>query len=369
MALIDVDKIEITVLVDNELDPITPSLHPDVQYAGQMRGLQLTPIPKDDHGHGVRGDADLELRMDSICCAAHGLSLLITATKGDTKHTLLFDAGPEGAVWARNVGRLRADVSGVEVIHLSHWHRDHSGGLEQAVRLINAAANERRSDDKGEDKSKAKKKVVVDLHPDRPDFRGVQFPGRAPVSLEADPTFAELEAAGAVVDKHAEAHTVGDGFFWVSGEIPRATSYEGGIRGGVRYTTATGQWTPDPLIQEERLVACRLKGKGLVVFTGCSHAGVVNACRHAVGEVGAPVGAATEGADGGEKKLHAVVGGFHMADNDPTKMKATVDDLKALSPTVILPGHCTGWRFKYDYEQAVPGSLVPCFVGTKYVLE
>ncbi|ERS98809.1 hypothetical protein HMPREF1624_03999 [Sporothrix schenckii ATCC 58251] len=361
MSLIDVDKIEVTVLVDNELDPITPSLHPEVHYAGQMRGLQLTPIQKDGHAHGDRGDAALELRMDSICCAAHGLSLLITATKGDTQHTLLFDAGPEGAVWARNVARLQADVSGVEVVHLSHWHRDHSGGLETAVSAIIAAkaakaakAGERSQDNKDD-------KVVVDVHPDRPDFRGVQFPGRPPISLEADPTFAELAAAGAVVDQHAEAHTVGDGFFWVSGEIPRETSYEGGIRGAVRYTNATAEWTPDPLIKDERLVACRLKGKGLVVFTGCSHAGVVNACRHAVASLPAK--------DEGAKTLHAVVGGFHMADNDPTKMQATVADLKALSPTVILPGHCTGWRFKYDYEQAVPGSLVPCFVGTKYVLD
>jgi 7,8-dihydropterin-6-yl-methyl-4-(beta-D-ribofuranosyl)aminobenzene 5'-phosphate synthase len=360
MSLIDVDKIEITVLVDNELDPITPSLHPEVTYAGLMRGLTLTPIPKNDHdhGHGTRGDAALELRMDSICCAAHGLSLLITATKGDTKHTLLFDAGPEGAVWERNVGRLQADVGGVEVIHLSHWHRDHSGGLEKAVAAVNAARSEDKKD----------RKVLVDVHPDRPDFRGVQFPGRAPISLEADPTFAELEAAGAVVEKHAEAHTVGEGFFWVSGEIPRATSYEGGIRGAVRYTMATGQWTSDPLIKDERLVACRLKGKGLVVFTGCSHAGVVNACRHAVASL--PTKEAESGGEStGCAGLHAVVGGFHMADNDPTKMKATVDDLRALSPTVILPGHCTGWRFKYDYEQAVPGSLVPCFVGTKYVLD
>ncbi|KAL1887899.1 hypothetical protein Sste5346_009903 [Sporothrix stenoceras] len=357
MSLIDVDKIEITVLVDNELDPITPSMHPEVHYAGQMRGLNLTPITKDEHNHnhnhGDRGDAALELRMDSICCAAHGLSLLITATKGDEKHTLLFDAGPEGAVWERNVGRLQADVSGVEVIHLSHWHRDHSGGLEAAISKISAA---RAASQRREDKSETQN-VVVDLHPDRPDFRGVQFPGRPPISLEADPTFAQLEAAGAVVEKHAEAHIVGGGFFWVSGEIPRLTEYEGGIRGAVRYTTATGQWTPDPLIKEERLVACRLKGKGLVVFTGCSHAGVVNACRHAVSQVAE------------DNALHAVVGGFHMADNDPTKMKATVADLKALSPTVILPGHCTGWRFKYDYEQAVPGSLVPCFVGTKYVLD
>ncbi|CAK7199833.1 hypothetical protein SEUCBS139899_002519 [Sporothrix eucalyptigena] len=343
MSLVEVDKIEITVLVDNELDPITPSLNPEVQYAGQMRGLQLTAV--DPH---TRGDAPLELRMDSICCAAHGLSLMIKATKGDETHTLLFDVGPEEAVWERNVNRLKVDVSGVERIHLSHWHRDHSGGMLKAIEMINAgkAQSERRED----------QKVVVDLHPDRPDYRGVQFPGRPPISLEADPTFDEITAAGGVVEAHSDPHTVSNSFFWVSGEIPRVTLYEGGLKGAVRYVSATNTWQPDPLIQEERLVACSLKGKGLVVFTGCSHAGVVNACRCAVDSL--------QG-----NKLHAVVGGFHLADNDVEKMAATVTDLQALAPTVIVPGHCTGWRFKYDYERAVPGSLVPSFVGTKYVLE
>ncbi|CAK7213912.1 hypothetical protein SCUCBS95973_001959 [Sporothrix curviconia] len=349
MALLEVDKIEITVLVDNELDPITPSLHPDVQYAGQMRGLQLTPVAATP----PRGDAALELRMDSICCAAHGLSLMIKATKCDETHTLLFDTGPEEAVWERNVQRLKADVGGVERIHLSHWHRDHSGGMLKAINMINAASS---ASAQTNERDEALKKVVVDLHPDRPDFRGVQFPGRSPISLEADPTLDAITAAGGIVETHDEAHTVSNGFFWVSGEIPRLTPYEGGIKGAVRYVAATNTWQPDPLIQEERLVACHLKGKGLVVFTGCSHAGVVNASRCAVGSLGG-------------QKLHAVVGGFHLADNDTEKMAATLADLKALAPTVIVPGHCTGWRFKYDYEQAVPGSLVPSFVGTRYLME
>lgn len=52
-----------------------------------------------------------------------------TATKGDKKHSVLFDAGPEGDAWERNVKRLRPDLSCVEVVQLSHWHRDHSGAL------------------------------------------------------------------------------------------------------------------------------------------------------------------------------------------------------------------------------------------------
>lgn len=50
-------------------------------------------------------------------------------TKGDTRHTLLFDAGPDGAIWKDNVQRLQLTkaLGDIEAIHLSHWHRDHSG--------------------------------------------------------------------------------------------------------------------------------------------------------------------------------------------------------------------------------------------------
>ena len=165
------------------------------------------------------------------------------------KHTLLFDTGPEEAAWERNAARLKADVGAIERIHLSHWHRDHSGGLIQAIKLINGA------------KSADQKNVAVDLHPDRPEYRGMMTPMGVPLSLEADPSFADIETAGGLVEKSSESHTVLDDMFLVSGEIPRETVYELGITGGIRYTQNTGKWTKDELIADERLVMCNLKGR------------------------------------------------------------------------------------------------------------
>jgi 7,8-dihydropterin-6-yl-methyl-4-(beta-D-ribofuranosyl)aminobenzene 5'-phosphate synthase len=65
--------------------------------------------------------------------------------------------------------------------------------------------------------------LIVDLHPERPDYRGFQFPGQEPVSLQAVPTFAEIEAAGAKIEKSSKPHTVLDNMFLISGEIPRVT--------------------------------------------------------------------------------------------------------------------------------------------------
>lgn len=98
-----------------------------------------------------------------------------------------------------------------------------------------------------------------------------------------------------------------------------------------------------------------LAGKGIVVFTGCSHAGVVNASRHAV-ELG------------GGTPLYAVMGGYHLADADQAHIQSTAADLKALDTQVLLTGHCTGWRAKFEIQNQMPGQLVPSFVGSQFVI-
>jgi 7,8-dihydropterin-6-yl-methyl-4-(beta-D-ribofuranosyl)aminobenzene 5'-phosphate synthase len=95
--------------------------------------------------------------------------------------------------------------------------------------------------------------------------------------------------------------------------------------------------------------------KGIVVFTGCSHAGVVNASRHSV-ELG-------KGAP-----LYGVMGGFHLADAEPQTIESTVADLKELDPKVLLTGHCTGWRAKFAIQSQMAGRLVPSFVGSRFTL-
>lgn len=344
-GLVEVDSIEIKVIIDNEVDPISPSNNAAVQYTGLFQGQPIDPLPE---GHG-RAGAEGELKMGNICCGAHGLSLMITATRGDGgKHTMLFDTGPEESAWERNATRLRADIASIEHIHLSHWHRDHSGGMLEAVRMINAARIEPGA-------SARPRGVTVDLHPERPDYRGMTTAKGTIMSMEADPTFKEIEEVGGIVQKNDELHAVLDGFFLASGRIPRVTPYEVGIRGGVRFTEETGAWSSDEAIEDERMVVCNLKGKGLVVFTGCSHAGIINACRHAV-ELGAGL------------PLYAVVGGFHLADNNPEKLASSLADLKSLQPKVLMPGHCTGYKFKFMIEQAMPTILAPSFCGTTYTL-
>jgi 7,8-dihydropterin-6-yl-methyl-4-(beta-D-ribofuranosyl)aminobenzene 5'-phosphate synthase len=174
---------------------------------------------------------------------------LQTVTQGDKKHSLLFDTGPEEEVWERNATRLELDAGAIEHIHLSHWHRDHSGGILKAISMINAQ------------KAPSQPKVVVDVHPNRPEFRGVKTPRGQIISLEPDPTFDDIKAAGGVLSKNDQVHTVLSDTFLVSGAIPRVTEYETGIAGGMRYDTTSKEWASDGLIMDERLVLCNIKGE------------------------------------------------------------------------------------------------------------
>lgn len=130
-------------------------------------------------------------------------------------------------------------------VHSNVAELESTGGMTKAVELINSSNADA-------------KRVVVDVHPNRPAYRGVQ--ADFPISLEADPSFKELEAAGAHLLKSDKPHLVLDDFFLVSGEIPRQTSYEDGIHGGIRFNDSTCQWEEDTLIMDERYVMCNLKG-------------------------------------------------------------------------------------------------------------
>ncbi len=104
-----------------------------------------------------------------------------------------------------------------------------------------------------------------------------------------------------------------------------------GLPGQHRRTEDGKGWELDELLMDERFVAVHVRGKGLVVLTACSHAGVVNVLEHA-----------RECFPG--VKLHAVLGGLHLSGINERVIPQTVDALKGFDLDVIAAGHCTGWR-------------------------
>ena len=173
---------------------------------------------------------------------------------------MLFDTGPEEHIWELNAKRLGADIARIETIQLSHWHRDHSGGMLKAVQMITDAKSKSTAGSEA-----LRQPVRVDLHPNRPAYRGMMGPNDHIVSMQADPTFDEIEAAGGEVERNAEAHTILEDMFMVSGFIPRVTDYETGLRRGIRFDPETKTWEKDEMVADERFLMCNIAGKILSV--------------------------------------------------------------------------------------------------------
>jgi len=323
-GLVEVDSVDVSILVDNVSDSLSsvPSFV-ETEFAGL----------------GRRRGAAWVLGGACLCCAAHGLSCLLTIRRGDTVRTVLFDTGPEDGVFEQNVSRLGVDVGPVEAIVLSHGHWDHGGAMLRALQLIRDRNGGR--------------EVACYMHPDMFRSRGSKLPDGSFRPMEDVPSAAALELQGGRVISTREAQLAAGETVYVSGEIPRNSGFEPGLPGQHRRTLDGTGWEPDEMLWDERFLAVNVRGKGLVVLSACSHAGVINVLTHArdcfLGV-----------------KLHAVLGGLHLAGTNERIIPDTVAALRDLNPDVIAAGHCTGWRAMAALTNAFgDAKLAPLSVGKR----
>ena len=184
--------------------------------------------------------------------------------------------------------------------------------------------------------------------------RATRRPDGVMIVQERLPGPERLGAAGARVVSTREAQTAVGGVFHVSGEIPRVTPYEVGLPGHVRRSADGRTWDPDPLIMDERFVSVQVKGKGQLVFSACSHAGIVNVLTHAQQQFPSV-------------SLYAAMGGLHLSGPTEKIIPETVAGLKRFGLTVLAAGHCTGWRATSLLAREFPDALVPTAVGKRYL--
>ena len=299
--LVPVERLDVLVLVDNVTDQLSTN-PPGIQ--SEFPALVKAGLTT------ISGEA--------ICCAHHGLSLLATAHGRGESRTILLDTGPEGYAIERNGARLAVDFGAVESLVLSHGHWDHCGGALAALGLMRDA---RRGPP-----------ARVYAHPRMFRARARRMPEGDIVPFRPIPSPDEMTAAGARVVIALEEQLIHGDRFFVSGEVPRVTVYERGLADHLARSDGADGWEPDPLIIDERFVAVHVRDKGLVVLTGCSHAGVVNVLTHARERFpGIP--------------LFAVMGGLHLSGAGPEKIIGeTVRDMGRFRLPRIVPAHCTGWR-------------------------
>ncbi|WIA36843.1 hypothetical protein OEZ86_008095 [Tetradesmus obliquus] len=369
-GLVELDKLHLLVIVDNESDGLS---QPCGAADPSAKASERAAMYQSEVSHNVSdvrtGRAGC-LDFQKVAFAGHGLSVLLTAEVDGKSRTLLFDGGPSPQVFRHNTEALGVDVADIEAAVLSHWHIDHSVGLIEAASMISearAAAAAAAADASGGSDSAAgggaaasdaaggasAAPVIFDLHPKRPQRRGLQFPNGEVVPFNNEPELQQLQQPGIEVQLHEQGHCLLDGAFYVSGGIPRNTSYEAGNPMHASQWEPDGAWQADELVADERYLAARVKGRGTVVLSACSHAGIVNVMR----DVQAKTGQAP----------YAVFGGFHLSPKDTAaRIQPTVADIVAMQPQLVVAGHCTGWQAKAALAAALKERYMPSFVGARF---
>lgn len=314
-----VDALEVHVLVDNALDIL--STVPD-HVTSELPNL-------------IKAGAT-ELSSSCLCCAAWGLSLVITTRIGESNKSLLFDAGPEAYALERNASRLGFDFGRIECVVLSHGHFDHAGGIPKALELITAANGGHT--------------VPTHVNPGMFFKRAARRPDNSLFPLEDVPSPKQLTDAGGEIINADEARLVLDDTVYVSGEIPRVTEYEQGLPKQVRLDD-NQSWVPDPLVLDERYLAVHVKNYGVVVFSACSHAGIVNVLTDAAALFD-PL------------PLYGAMGGLHLSGAAQEQwIEPTVRDLAPFGLKHLIGGHCTGWRAIHALVNAFGDVVIPGAIG------
>ena len=317
-----VDSVVVVTLMDNSTDSLM---------------ADQGPARRADPGRGPRRPAALmaEGHVPDALIAEHGFSVLVTVTKAGREHRFLFDAGtsPDGVT--ENMRRLDIDPSSIEAVVCSHGHFDHTTGIDGLIRAV------------------GRMNMPVLLHPHFWRRRRVVLPGREPRELPTTSRRALTEAGFDIIEERQPSFLFGRSVL-ITGEVARTTGYEPGFP--PQQAWLDGRWQPDPLVLDDQALIVNVRDRGLMVITGCGHAGVVNIARYARRLTG-------------DQPLYALLGGFHLGGPlfEPL-IPQVLDDLAALNPAVLVPAHCTGWRAQHAMSARFPAAFVPNAVGTSFRL-
>ena len=309
----ELDRVEVLTLMDNFVDVL-------------LEDTEVVTRPPRPGGQ--------EIPTDTLV-AEHGLSLLVRVQRGTEKHTILFDTGYNSMGVLHNMNQLAVNPNELEAIVLSHAHMDHTGSLYPILEKISGT-------------------IPLVVHPDA--FMYPRFEELKDGSKRTFPRTLirqDLEQKNVRIQESKNPTPILDGSILVTGEVERTTAFEKGMPNAM--IEKDGRLEHDPIKDDQSLVM-NLKGKGLVVVSGCSHAGIINTLLYAKKLTGVD-------------KIHAVMGGFHLSGPIFEKItEKTIEMLKALSPAVVVPMHCTGRKAVERFSHEFPSAFVLNSVGSRITL-
>jgi len=314
LELREVDKVDVISLVDNSIDFLSTNSHKQVQSFWQWTK------PRHEYSE--------------MPVAEHGFSMLVRVFNEGRSESFLFDTGGSPKVIIDNSKIMGLDLSEVGFVVLSHGHYDHFGGLLSVVEAV------------------GKTDLPLIVHENMFKARGTASRDGTIRKYPDFPAQTRLKSTQLIFTK--KPFLTANGQVCVTGEIPRGTSFENGLM--QHQTFVNGSWQPDPLIVDDRAIVMNVKHKGLIILSGCAHAGIINTVNYAKQVTGI-------------KTVYAVMGGFHLAGRGfEAKIAPTLTELARINPALIVPSHCTGWRAIVAIHREFPDAFIWNSVGNLYQL-
>ena len=327
MNLQEIDRVKITILVDNITDRLLPSTS-IVKRPSMISNQRIAESPIAEHGFSTI------------------LEISYTDGKSIKTNKFLFDTGVSKDGIVHNSDVLGANLTDIETIILSHGHFDHISGLISTLKRI-------------------EKPIEIIVHPEAFLKRWLIFPNGNKARMDFLDEEEILQAGGIIrkIDKISflprdenkpdkKGSNIVNNRVMITGEIPRVTEFEKGFP--LQYKEEKNEFdlVPDPLVKDDQALIMNIKDKGLLILTGCGHAGIINTIKYAKKMTGVT-------------KIYSVLGGFHLSGQGYEELiPFTVAELKRENPRYIVPCHCTGWKAANEIINSMPEKFIQPSVGS-----
>jgi 7,8-dihydropterin-6-yl-methyl-4-(beta-D-ribofuranosyl)aminobenzene 5'-phosphate synthase len=261
----------------------------------------------------------------------HGISILIDAERKESRKKILVDVGQNSAALLNNMKLMNIRPPEIDAIIITHCHYDHTQGLATIVKEI------------------GKRELPIMAHPSLFRLNFINNPHLRHVGVMQEDSREKIESAGGSLFLVSEPFLFMPGVT-TTGVVPRQTDFE--EVGISLLTIEDGQMKKD-IMMDDMSVVVNVKGKGSVIVTGCSHAGIINIVKQSVEITGV-------------QKLEGIIGGFHLIDATEERIKRTAQELKKIEPNWVSAGHCTGFKAQVELYATFKDRFLPLHTGMKF---